>query len=155
MKTNKVLVFGIGNSGRADDGLGWAFLDEIGKLMPEYFDLEYRYQLQIEDAELASHYEQIYFVDAHKTPLKEGFSIENCSAVETHHFTTHELPPKTILYLTNKMYHSFPNASIIGISGENFELKIGLSLFAKTNLIKALKQFTGKVCFKQKKEAIL
>lgn len=154
MKKNKILLFGIGNSGRADDGLGWAFLDEIENLLPEYFDFEYRYQLQIEDAELAAHYKQVYFIDAHKIPLKDGFCIEKCTAVETHHFTTHELPPKTVLYLTNTMYQSFPKAAMIGISGENFKLKIGLSQFAKDNLIKALNQFTCKEC-KIPKEAII
>jgi len=141
MKINKILLFGIGNCGRADDGLGWAFLDEIEKSFPEKFDLEYRYQLQVEDAELASHYDSVYFVDAHRLNLKEGFIIKKLQPIETHLFSTHELPPQTVLYLTNQMYNRFPNASIIGITGTVFKLKMGLSEIATSNLIKSLNQF--------------
>ena len=42
------LIIGIGNSGRADDGLGWAYLDAIASLDLEEIDTEYKYQLQIE-----------------------------------------------------------------------------------------------------------
>jgi hydrogenase maturation protease len=138
---SKTLIFGIGNCGRADDGLGWAFLDAIEKNIPKNFDIEYRYQLQVEDAELASHYERIFFVDAHKNNLRDGYIIEKCIPVETHHFSTHELPPETVLYLTNQMYNKFPNAFVIGITGEEYTLKIGLSENAKMNLTKTLKHF--------------
>jgi Ni,Fe-hydrogenase maturation factor len=63
---SRTLLIGIGNSGRADDGLGWAFLDEVEKTLPKNYDLEYRYQLQVEDAELISHYNTVFFIDAHK-----------------------------------------------------------------------------------------
>ena len=57
----KTLLFGIGNSGRSDDGLGWEFLDKIKPNFPIDFDMEYRYQLQIEDAELAKQYQRVMF----------------------------------------------------------------------------------------------
>ncbi|HIP47582.1 MAG TPA: hydrogenase maturation protease [Lutibacter sp.] len=141
MKINKILLLGIGNCGRADDGLGWAFLDEIEKNLPTNIDLEYRYQLQVEDAELASHYEQVFFIDAHKSNLKNGFIIEQCKPIETHHFSTHELPPETVLYLTNQMYNKFPKSYLIGITGIEYKLKMGLSDLAKNNLQKAIHQF--------------
>jgi Ni,Fe-hydrogenase maturation factor len=62
-------------------------------------------------------------------------------AVETHHFTTHELPPETVLYLTNQMYKKYPKAFVLGITGVAFELKIGLSAEAKKNLSQAVKGF--------------
>ena len=46
----KTIILGIGNNGRQDDGLGWAFLDFLEE-QNTTIDLEYRYQLQIEDAE--------------------------------------------------------------------------------------------------------
>jgi len=141
MKDTKTLILGIGNCGRADDGLGWAFLDELEMNFPNDFDLEYRYQLQVEDAELASHYNTVFFIDAHKAELKDGFIIETCKPIETHHFSTHELPPETVLYLTNQMYNKFPKAYIIGISGNEYKLKMGLSELAENNLQKALLQF--------------
>ena len=149
MKKNETLILGIGNCGRADDGLGWAFLDEIEMNFPNDFDLEYRYQLQVEDAELASHYKEVLFIDAHKADLKDGFIIEQCKPIETHHFSTHELPPETVLYLTNQMYNKFPKATLIGITGIEYKLKMGLSDLANNNLQKALLQFYKKLNIKK------
>ena len=47
LKSN-TLIIGIGNSGRRDDGLGWAFVNEIQSRMPDDFDYEWRYQLQVD-----------------------------------------------------------------------------------------------------------
>ena len=131
---NKTILIGIGNCGREDDGLGWAFLDEIKSKLPSHFDIEYRYQLQIEDAELISHYDTVYFVDAHKDTLENGFNCEKCIPVETHHFSSHELPPETILYLAESIYDKKPESHIIGISGISFNLNIGLTESAQQNL---------------------
>ena len=137
----KNIIIGIGNCGREDDGLGWAFLDEIKSKLPSHFDIEYRYQLQIEDAELISHYDTVYFVDAHKDTLKHGFNCKTCIPIETHHFSSHELPPETILYLATHIYSKKPKSYIIGISGESFNLNIGLTKSARQNLKNAISFF--------------
>ena len=62
-KSDKTIVIGIGNNGRQDDGLGWMFLDFLDEQNAN-IDLEYRYQLQIEDADLISNYDTVIFVDA-------------------------------------------------------------------------------------------
>tara|TARA_R110002033_G_scaffold157164_1_gene193298 strand:- start:1046 stop:1276 length:231 start_codon:yes stop_codon:yes gene_type:complete len=67
-----VIIFGIGNAGRQDDGIGWLFLGFLQN-QNENINLEYRYQLQIEDAELISHYNRVIFVDATKKILKKVF----------------------------------------------------------------------------------
>ena len=54
------LLIGIGNSGRQDDGLGWAFLDAVCSQPDLKAQCEYRYQLQIEDAELVSRFERVH-----------------------------------------------------------------------------------------------
>lgn len=147
----KSILIGIGNSGRQDDGLGWAFLDKISPKLPPSFDVEYRYQLQIEDAELISHYDQVFFVDAHKQFLENGFVIEKCLPKETHHFSSHALPPETILYLTESVYNKNPDSYLIGISGENYELEIGLSKNAITNLKNSLSNFSSNFIKQQQK----
>lgn len=139
----KSILIGIGNSGRQDDGLGWAFLDKISPKLPPNYDVEYRYQLQIEDAELISHYDQVFFVDAHKQLFKNGVTIEKCFPKETHNFSSHALPPETILYLANNVYHKNPESYIIGINGKHFELEIGLTDFAIANLKKSLSLFSN------------
>ncbi len=142
---SKILIIGIGNCGRADDALGWVFIDRINENLPANIDCEYKYQLQIEDAELISHYDVVYFVDAHKEQFDNGFICGEGYPVATHSFTTHELDPKTVLYLAKNIYDKLPKSYLLGISGLNFELKIGLSDEANVNLSSALDFFNEKV----------
>lgn len=141
----KVLLFGIGNSGRFDDGLGWAFLDRISPELPENFDIEYRYQLQIEDGELATHYDMVIFVDAHIDLFNDGFVWEECLPKATDSFTSHELDPRSILYLSESIYNQRPKAFILGISGKNFGLGMGLTETGDFNLAEALRFFKEKI----------
>ncbi len=151
-ENNKTLLFGIGNCGRADDGLGWAFLDKVKPHLPNNFDVEYRYQLQVEDAELATQYQTVIFIDAHKIFFEKGFIWEACYPKATNSFTTHELDPETVMYLAKNIYNKQPQASIIGITGENFQLQIGLSEIAQENLTNALDFFNKKIGLKHIKE---
>ncbi len=135
------LIFGIGNNGRCDDGLGWAFINSIkkdgffkGKLLP-------RYQLQIEDAERISHFDQVIFVDAYKGDLENGFEWKECEASNSPAFTTHNLAPDTIVYLCQELYHKFPKAYTLLIQGEVWDLNIGMTSTAQENLRKALRFF--------------
>ena len=141
----KILILGIGNSGRSDDGLGWAFLDAIEDEIPANFDLEYRYQLQVEDAELISQYDRIYFVDAHINTFEGGFCLEAGKPKQTDSFTTHQLDPETVLYLADTIYDARPESFILGISGVDFELKLGMSDQAKYNLSSALEFFRKQI----------
>ena len=142
---NKILIVGIGNCGRADDGLGWAFVDQIKQTLPEHFDCVYKYQLQVEDAELISHYQAVYFVDAHIKEWKEGFLFDKCYPRENHSFSTHELEPETVLYISETLYNKLPKAFILGISGQSFELKIGLTNTAEKNLNRAVNFFNENI----------
>ena len=63
---NQLLLIGIGNSGRSDDGLGWAFVETMAQNEAFTGDTLLRYQLQIEDAAQISEYKQVIFVDAHQ-----------------------------------------------------------------------------------------
>jgi len=144
-ENSKILLFGIGNCGRADDGLGWAFLDRMKSELPENYDYEYRYQLQIEDADLASQYDIVIFIDAHKHFFENGFNWEECFPKATNSFTSHELDPTTVLYLTESIYDKKPHAYILGIHGEKYNLEIGLSDLAEKNLFKAISFFKGEI----------
>ena len=141
---NNILIFGIGNSGRQDDGLGWLFLEHLETLNLN-IDIEYRYQLQIEDAELLSHYDAVIFVDATKEKTEKGFLFQECQASEQYSFSTHALKPETVLYLSNSIYNHNPKAFVLGIEGYSWQLEIGLSEQAKRNLSNATKKITEKL----------
>lgn len=141
MNYGKTIIIGIGNSGRQDDGLGWLFLDFLTEKPFVHFDLEYRYQLQIEDAELIRNYETVIFVDAVKDKGKKGFYLKECKSSSKYSFSTHELAPETILYLTENLYNHRPKAFILGILGDQWNLETGLSTIAKINFKKAKEYF--------------
>jgi len=145
MKKNKTIVFGIGNIGRQDDGLGWLFLDHLKEKQFAYMDLEYRYQLQIEDAELITKYDTVIFVDAVKNKLKGSFYFKECNPSAKYSFSTHELAPETILYLAENLYQHKPKTYILGIEGIQWNLEIGLTDKAKLNFKNAKKYFTENI----------
>ena len=134
LNNRKTLLIAIGNSGRSDDGLGWAFADLIADSENFEGDIVLRYQLQIADADLISRYDHILFVDAHHGKLADGFTWKNCTPANQFSFSTHELSPETVLYLCEDLYDKHPEARILGIEGQDWDLHIGLSSDAKKNL---------------------
>ena len=138
------LIIGIGNCGRADDGLGWAFLDAIGEQKLFEGEVVYRYQLQVEDAELISGYKRVLFVDAYSGPLQGGISLETVEPNIEHSFSSHALEPGTIVALCNQIYNCTPEAQVLMIEGEVFKLESGLSAVAQTNLETALQFFMAR-----------
>lgn len=132
------LLFAIGNSGREDDGLGWAFAAEVERLDLFPGEVIYCYQLQVEDAERVSRAEKVFFVDASKRELPEGYKWEKVMPFATFEFSTHAISPASVLYLASELYESEPEAWGLWIEGQNWELRNGLSEAASANLEKAL-----------------
>ncbi len=135
------LIVGIGNSGRSDDGLGWAFLDELEKLGAFEGLLVYRYQLQVEDAEMISRYDSVLFVDATYTELNNGFQLVHVVPDIERSFSTHALEPATVLGLCMEIYGKRPDTRLLMIEGECWDLNNGLSNKASQNLSNALSAF--------------
>ena len=135
--SHKILLIGIGNSGRGDDGLGWRFAELVAGNLFNFFDCEYRYQLQIEDSDLISKYDRVIFVDASHAVLENGFQLNPCTGAGHYFYSSHMQSPETVLYLANTLYKSYPKAYTLGISGRYWELKTSLSKEAKKNLDEA------------------
>lgn len=142
LRTDKILMIGIGNNGRSDDALGWKFVDTFSN-HTDIFDIDYRYQLQIEDALLITEYKKIIFVDATHKQYDDGFSFYKCIPTRTEAFTTHKLEPETILWLTNDLFNQTPEVYVMAISGITWELHQGLSDTAQQNFDKAVSHFKG------------
>lgn len=144
----RILVIGIGNSGRGDDGLGWKFAERVEELFHESCEVEYRYQLQVEDAQLIEPYEAIVFADATQEDLKGGFSFKPCLPSNDYFFSTHIQSPGAILSLANFLYGKTSDAFLLSISGSEWGMKMLLSEKAEANLGSALR-FLGEWLQKQ------
>ncbi len=141
LNRNDTLLFAIGNSGRQDDGLGWAFAEAVEQAGFFKGKIHYRYQLQVEDAELVSQAGCVIFVDAFKGELPEGFAWRPCEPAPEFHFSTHAISPESILFLSENLFEKTPEAHYLLMQGEAWELEIGLTEAARKRLERALDFF--------------
>ncbi len=142
MKTDqKILLIGIGNNCRGDDGLGWKFIELVESMGLDFISHEYRYQLQVEDAALISEYEVVYFIDASYEKMDKGFELRPCIAFDEEQVSSHAQSPGAILRLANDLYQKFPEAWILAIGGESWEIQTSLSETAERNLVEATSFF--------------
>lgn len=138
---SETLLIGIGNSGRSDDGLGWAFLDRIQQQAAFDGRVEYRYQLQVEDAALISDVQHVIFIDSYRGELPNGFQLTRCEPSRDFAFTTHVLSPGAVLSLCRDLYKRVPRADALMIQGTSWDLRIGMSPDAERRLENALQFF--------------
>jgi hydrogenase maturation protease len=142
LKTDqKILLIGIGNNCRGDDGLGWKFIELVESMGLDFIDREFRYQLQVEDAVLISEYDVVYFVDATYEKMDKGFELRPCIAFDEEQVSSHAQSPGAILRLANDLYQKFPEAWILAIGGESWEIQTSLSETAERNLVEATSFF--------------
>lgn len=130
----KVLLIGIGNIGRADDGLAWALLDKVKKIADLGMTIQYTYQLNIEHAEQVIKFDTVIFVDAFQGETSEGYLWEKCEEKNSYEFTSHALEPAVIKALSKELYNAECDMFVLKIQGYEWELKEGLTKKAKINL---------------------
>lgn len=134
-----IILIGIGNDGRRDDGLGWRFAEALAG--NPGLDIEFRYQLQVEDAERIARYPLAVFVDAARDPLPGGFSLDPCIPAPDAGFSTHRLDPEAVAWLAQTVFGARTECYILAISGYRWELRGGLTSRAQANLQRALEAF--------------
>ena len=132
------LIYGVGNIGRQDDGLGSAFVDwiEEGFLCPKA-ELRRHYQLQLEDADLISTKHRVLFVDATKDPQINAFRLERVEPLLDFSFTSHAISVSAILATCEQCFQRVPEVYLLAIRGYEWELEEGLTPAARRNLEKA------------------
>jgi hydrogenase maturation protease len=140
-KEINVLVYGIGNPGRRDDGLGPRLIARLQKEGAVAADLEIRYQLNIEEALKIKDYDVVVFVDASKK-IDSAWKFSEIGPSETIAFTTHEMSPESVLALSQELYGRTPKAYALAIKGSDWDLGESLSEEAEKNLSRALEILT-------------
>jgi hydrogenase maturation protease len=140
-----ILIFGYGNPGRQDDGLGAAFIERMERWIGENewsnIALDTNYQLNIEDAEQIAAYDLVYFVDATIEPV-EQFSLTKVEPSNAKvEFTMHAVSPAFVLNLCQKLFSKTPETWLLHLKGYQWEFEEKLSEEAKNNLEAALDFF--------------
>ncbi len=140
------LIYGIGNVGRQDDGLGWAFVDRIEQRNDrQAAQLVRGYQLQLEDADLVSRASRVLFVDATKKTSVRCFSLYRPVPRLDVSFTTHALSIPTVLATSLSCFGVLPEVTVLAIRGYEWELRTGLTDRAAANLDAAM-AYTAYLC---------
>ena len=138
-KVAKVLLFGYGNPGRLDDGLGPAFAEAFEGLDLDNVTVDADYQLTVEDAATIAEYDVAIFVDASVNGA-EPFFFEKLEVKSSASFSSHSVEPGGILGLAQELFNAETKAYVLGIRGYEFnEFGQWLSDKAKDNLDKAIK----------------
>lgn len=139
----KILLFGYGNPGRLDDGLGNKFVEEMEKWVTEKgiknVEFDSNYQLNIEDSDTISDKDIVVFVDASQEDFVEDFYIDEIDPSNAKiEFTMHASSPAFIVNLCSEIYNKHPKAYLLHIKGYTWEFAEGLTDKANDNLQKAL-----------------
>ncbi len=136
----ETLVLGWGNPGRGDDGLGPEFVRAIEALGLESVECSSDYQLQVEDAADVARFRRVLFVDADRTGGEPFWLDRLHPQANGLSFSTHSVAPAAVLALVRDLFHSEPEAWILGIRGYEFdEFREQLSKGARSNLERAVK----------------
>jgi hydrogenase maturation protease len=136
---DKVLLFGYGNPGRLDDGLGPAFAEAFEDRDLEGVTVDADYQLTVEDAAQVAEYDVVIFADASVNGA-EPFFFEKLEPKTEASFSSHSVEAGGILGLAQELFKAKTTAYMLGIRGYEFnEFGQVLSQKAKDNLEKAVK----------------
>jgi hydrogenase maturation protease len=137
----RILVYGYGNPGRQDDGLGVIFTDELEKWVESAHlvnvHTDSNYQLNLEDAAGIANYDIVIFADASKEDLQH-FSLVPLEPSEHAQFSMHSVSAAFILYLCHQIFNHKPKAYLLHIKGYKWDFMSQPSDKARENLDLAL-----------------
>jgi hydrogenase maturation protease len=150
MPASKILIVGIGNPGRGDDGLGPALIARLAALppdsLPEGRIIEFpggkmsgvwKYQLNVEDALTIRDFDAVVFADA-AAQGDDPVAFKEIHPAAAIAFTTHELSPAAVLALSEELYGRAPQGFVLAMRGSGWQLGESLSVEASRHLQAAL-----------------
>lgn len=131
-------MYGYGNPGRLDDGLGPALARELSaRALGDEVTVETGYQLQVEDAALVAEHSVVVFADADKA-CAEPFELRRLEPLRALAFSTHSVAPAALLALAREHFDGKTVGFVLGIRGYEFDaFGEALSPAARRNLTAA------------------
>jgi hydrogenase maturation protease len=136
----QILIYGYGNPGRQDDALGIHLVDFIEKWAKEkqfnFITTDQNYQLNIEDADLISHFHLVVFCDASMLDIADVVIEEALPDLKTE-FSMHSVTPSFIVGLCQEIFNQHPEAYTLHIKGYAWEFMQEMTSQAQKNLCQA------------------
>ncbi len=129
-----VLVLAVGNPSRGDDAIGPELAARIEEARLPNVEVIVEFQLQVENALDLAGRECVIFIDA-GTGTPGPFEFRRVAAASEFLHTSHALSPEAVLATYRRVTGSEPpEAWLLCVRGESFELGDGFSAAAQTNL---------------------
>jgi len=144
LKDNRIYIYGFGNPGRQDDGLGPAIIDKLEQDNIAGIITDSNYQLNIEDAHNISVSDTVIFVDA-SIDAEEPFTFKKIAPSSEITFTTHSMSPESVLALAKDIYNKDIEAYVLAIRGYEWEFNENFSPGAVKNFNEAYHFLTDSI----------
>jgi hydrogenase maturation protease len=141
-----LLIYGYGNPGRQDDGIGVTLVEELeawaqAEGVP-WLAFDTNYQLNAEDALAVAGARAVVFVDATRDG-PEPFEFKRLAPRGEIAFSTHAMSPESVLALAAELYGAVPPAWILAIRGHSWEPNGAPTAAARANLAAAAELLKG------------
>ena len=135
---NGMLIYGYGNTGRQDDGVGDAMIELAenwaGEQKLKQVRFMSRFQLMVEDITLMRGNELVIFVDASVKQDISSFAFERVDPDPHPAFTMHAVSPGFLLALYEEMYGETLPVYLLHVRGYEWEFGKEISPRARSNL---------------------
>lgn len=133
-----LLVFGYGNPGRGDDGLGPAFVDAVQAMNLPHIECQTDMQLQVEHVMDMLGRNVVLFVDA-DISCPPAFQLRQITPKQDDSYSSHAMSPQALLFAYAQVHKRPPPPTfVLHIRGTTFELGDELSSDAQQGLTKAI-----------------
>ncbi len=131
-----LLIYGYGNPGRQDDGVGVALVEELEAWAKAEgltgLAMDTNYQLNAEDALAVAESREVVFVDAAREG-REPFEFKRLEPCGEIAFSTHAMSPESVLALAAELYGKTPPAWMLAIRGYGWEVHAPPTAAAQQN----------------------
>lgn len=144
----KILLYGYGNPGRQDDGLGILITQKIEDWAKEKnlktVITDTNYQLNIEDAYNLNDYDKVIFADA-STEDVDDYKFYQLKPILNPRFSMHSVSPEFVIGLCQEIYGVIPDSYLLHIKGYEWNFMSELSSQASENLLSAFQFLCQKI----------
>lgn len=136
-----VLIYGYGNPGRTDDGLGPALAAEVERWLPSAglagVATDADYQLNLETSADLHGRDVVLFADATKEAGVADIAVTPVAPSTEAAFCLHSVSPGFVLNMCRRIYGAAPPVFLLRIRGYAWEIGEGLTVEAQRNLAAA------------------
>lgn len=142
--SKKIYVYGYGNPGRQDDGIGPCLADRVAALCMADVTADSNYQLNVEDVVDISAADLVFFVDA-SAEGDEPFEFSKLEPASEIRFTTHTISPESLIALCKEIYDKDVPAYLLAVRGYSWDFDCRMTPEATLNMEQAFGFLTARI----------